>query len=55
MNASRCPVFRDQPTKVDSVTLVQETMELVDSIEVCIGNPEDYLLDVWHHHMQMLH
>ena len=54
VNASRSPVFRDQPTKVESVALVQEIMELVDSIEVYIGNPEDHFLDVWHHRMQTL-
>ena len=54
VNASRCPVFRDQPTSLDSVALVQEIMELVDPIEVCVGNPEDHFLDLWHRRMQIL-
>ena len=41
--------------KVDSVALVQQIMELVDSVKVCIGNPEDHFLDLWHHRVQTLH
>ena len=55
VNVSKYPVFRNQPVKVDSVALVQQIMELVDSVKVCIGNPEDHFLDLWHRHTQTLH
>lgn len=55
VSVNKCPVFRDQPMKVDSVALVQQIMELVDSVKVCIGNPEDHFLDLWHRRVQTLH
>ena len=55
VDVSNCPIFRDQPKKIDSVELLQQIIELVDSVKVCIGNPEDHFLDLWYRHIQTLH
>ena len=54
VDATKCPVFADFPVKLNSVALVHQIIELIDSMALCVGNPDDKFLKLWDHRTRTL-
>ena len=44
-----CPLFKDLPDKIQSIDDVDNILALIESAEVCVGNPDEKFLDLWHY------
>ena len=45
-----CPIFSDLSDKIQSVVDLEKILALIDSVEVCVVNPDKKFLDLWHYH-----
>lgn len=43
------PNFSGLPEKIQSVADVEKVLTLIDSAELCVGNPDEKFLDLWHY------
>ncbi len=52
---NKCPMLRDIPPKLSNVSVVQTLLETLDSLKICVGNPDKELVQLAHHRAQTLH
>ncbi|XP_065894386.1 uncharacterized protein [Dysidea avara] len=43
------PLFSGVPEKIQLVDDMEKVLTLIDSAEVCVGNPDEKFLDLWHY------
>ena len=49
MDTTVNPLFSGVPEKIQSVDDMEKVLTLIDSAEVCVGNPDEKFLDLWHY------